>query len=83
VVDPAACNRRFGLIGHLSRSTAKEDRPTRQDLVDKGVNLGPPGLTRTEKATLLGDPAALIATHRKLWLHAEDALRERWFATLR
>jgi len=82
VVDPAACGRRIGLIGRPSR-TGRADRPARQDLVDKAVNLGPDGLTRAEKTALLGDGAALVEVHRRLWLLGEETLRRRWLATWR
>jgi len=82
VVDPTACGRRIGLIGHPLRA-ARTDGPTRQSLVDKALRLGPTGLTREEKSALLEDPAALVETHRKVWRLAADVLRDRWFVTLR
>ncbi|WP_211922396.1 glucans biosynthesis glucosyltransferase MdoH [Solidesulfovibrio aerotolerans] len=82
VVDPTACGRRLGLLGRPSRA-ARADAAARQTLVDKAVDLGPQGLTRAEKSALLEDPAALVATHRAVWLLPEAALRQRWFAAWR
>ena len=82
VVDPTACGRRLGLLSRPSRA-ARGDAAARQELVDKAVRLGPAGLTRAEKTALLEDPAALVATHRTVWLLPEATLRERWFAAWR
>jgi membrane glycosyltransferase len=82
VVDPATCGRRLGLISHPSRA-ARMYAPQRLPLVEKAIDRGPRGLTRAEKVALLGDPTALVETHRSVWQLPEDVLRERWFATFR
>ena len=81
VVDPTACARRLGLMGHPLRA-ARTDGQARQSLVDKALSLGPRGLTREEKTALLEDPVALVETHHKVWQLAADVMRDRWFARL-
>lgn len=77
VTDPKVHSLHLSFL--RSKPQVNQDiRPSRMQLIEKAIDLGPESLSKREKIVLLRDPRALSELHRQVWNLECDAKAAQW-----